>query len=103
MQQRQLPNAIATLVLGILSIITGCYVIGLILGIIALVISKEPMKLYREDPTQWSDYAMLNAGRITAIIGTALGAMAIIFWIIYIAFIAVVIESGYSNDFPFDI
>lgn len=93
MQQQQLPNAIATLVLGILSIITGCYIIGLVLGIIALVLSKEPMKMYKEDPTKWSDYGMLNAGRITAIIGTALGALSIFFWIIYGIIFAMAIGS----------
>jgi len=102
MQQKPLPNAIATLVLGILSIITGCYVIGLVLGIIALVLSKEPMKMYKEDPTQWSDYAMLNAGRITAIIGTVLGGLSVLMWIVYLGFIAAVIKSGYNNNFPFD-
>ncbi len=102
MQQKPLPNAIATLVLGILSIITGCYVIGLILGIVALILSKEPMKLYREDPTLWSDYAMLNAGRITAIIGTVLGGLSVIFWVFYVGLIAAIIESGNNGSNPFN-
>ena len=102
MQQKPLPNAIATLVLGILSIITGCYVIGLVLGIVALILSKEPMKLYREDPTLWSDYAMLNAGRITAIIGTVLGGLSVLFWVVYVGLIGAIINSGYNGNNPFD-
>ncbi len=98
MKQKSLPNAAATLVLGILSILTGCYFIGLILGIIALIISNDAMKLYREDPTAWSDYALLNAGRITAIIGTVLGGLSIFLWIFYLGIFSTILNSGYKNN-----
>jgi hypothetical protein len=79
----QLPNATATLVLGILSI-----VICFICGIIALVISNKDMALYRTNPELYSaaSYNNIKAGRICAIIGIVLQAVAIIVYIVMIAF-----------------
>jgi hypothetical protein len=81
----QLPNATATLILGILSIVIGCGSIGLILGIIGLVISKEGKQLYDKDPDAYIGYSNLNAGRILCIIGIILGSIAmffVLFWIL---------------------
>ena len=81
MEKRKLPNGTAVLVLGILSIITCCCygIIGLILGIIALVLAKKDTALYAESPELYSDYANLNAGRIMAIIGIVLSAVYLLF------------------------
>lgn len=83
MEKRKLPNATAVLVLGILSIITCCCygVIGLTLGIIALVLAGKDMKLYLAEPELYSDYANLNIGRILAIIGVCLSTVYLIFMI----------------------
>ena len=53
--KQKLPNATAVLVLGILSILTCCCygVIGLILGIVALVLASRDMKLYFENPESY--------------------------------------------------
>ncbi len=72
-----LPNATATLVLGILSIVIGCGSIGLILGIIGLVISKEGKQLYDQNPDGYTGYSNLNAGRVLCIIGVILGSIAL--------------------------
>ncbi len=79
----QLPNATATLVLGILSIVV-CF----ICGIIALVISNKDVALYRNNPELYSpaSYNNIKAGRICAIIGIALQLIAVIFYILIIAF-----------------
>ena len=80
-----LPNATATLVLGILSIVIGCGSIGLILGIIGLVISKEGKQLYDQNPDGYTGYSNLNAGRVLCIIGIILGSIAlsiVLFWIL---------------------
>jgi len=79
----QLPNATATLVLGILSI-----VICFICGIVALAISNKDVKLYRSNPELYStaSYNNIKAGRICAIIGIALQAVGLICYIIMIAF-----------------
>ncbi len=85
--KQQLPNASATLVLGILSIITGCFILGLILGIIGLAISTKDKKMYEENPEAYSGYGSLNAGRILSIIGIVLGGLIILYWIIWVLII----------------
>jgi M penetrans paralogue family 26 len=101
LQKDPLPNATATLVLGICSIVTCfCYGIpGLACGIIALVISKKSVELYKEDPDRWSDWPNLNAGRICAIIGIILGALYLIFIIVYFAFIGTMIMNAPGGPF----
>ncbi|MEO6539995.1 MAG: CCC motif membrane protein [Ferruginibacter sp.] len=82
-QPQNLPNATATLVLGILSI-----VICFICGIIALVISNKDIAMYKANPAQYTlaSYNNIKAGRICAIIGLCLQVVGLIF---YIAFFAV--------------
>ncbi len=86
----QLPNATATLVLGILSI-----VICFICGIIALVISNKDMALYRANPELYSvsSYNNIKAGRICSIIGIILQVLIIIGYILFIAFFISVANS----------
>lgn len=79
----QLPNATATLVLGILSIVV-CF----ICGIIALVISNKDLALYRANPGIYSEasYNNIKAGRVCAIIGLALQLVGIVIYIAFFAF-----------------
>ena len=76
----QLPNATATLVLGILSIVV-CF----ICGIIALVISNKDVSMYKANPELYSEtsYNNIKAGRICAIIGLALQLVGLLFYIIF--------------------
>ncbi|RYZ83982.1 MAG: DUF4190 domain-containing protein [Proteobacteria bacterium] len=87
MEKTKLPNATAVLVLGILSIIGCCCygVLGLVLGIVALVIAKKDMVAYRLNPELYSNYSALNTGRILAIIGVAMSAITVVVYIIMIA------------------
>ena len=84
MEKRSLPNATAVLVLGILSIITCCCygIIGLALGIIALVLAKKDLALYQENPELYSNFSNLNTGKILAIIGIVLSAIYIIYMVV---------------------
>jgi hypothetical protein len=86
---QSLPNATAVLVLGILSIVTCCCygVIGLILSIVALVLSKKDRVLYTTHAGFYTEgsFKNLNAGRVCAIIGLVLN---IIYLLIIIAFVA---------------
>jgi CO dehydrogenase/acetyl-CoA synthase alpha subunit len=84
-QKQSLPNASATLILGILSIVLGCGILGLVLGIIGLVISKDGKDLYMHNPDAYSGYGNLNAGRIMSIIGIVIGGITIIWVIFWIA------------------
>jgi hypothetical protein len=84
----ELPNAVATLVLGILSII-GCFfygIFGVILGIIAIALHPRDRQLYKSDPAHYSaSYKTANAGYICAIIGLSLSAIFVLLLIFVIA------------------
>ena len=83
MEKHNLPNATAVLVLGILSIVGCCCygILGLILGIVALVLAKKDKQLYLANPELYSNYGNLNTGRILAIIGIILSALYLLFYI----------------------
>lgn len=93
MEKRELPNGTAVLILGILSILTCCCwgVIGLVLGIVALVLSKKDMALYAENPELYSNYGNINTGKILAIIGIVLSS---IYMLINIYFYATIGSEG---------
>ena len=80
--QQNAPNAVATLVLGILSIVTGCFFAGLILGIIGAVLASNGMKSYMLNPTAYKGEGMLRAGKTLSIIGIVLSSVSIVFAII---------------------
>lgn len=86
MNDQKLPNATAVLVLGILSILGSCcYALpGLIMGIIGLVLAKKDEKMYKENPTMFSNYSNLNTGKILSIIGIVLGVLFLLAIIISI-------------------
>lgn len=77
----KLPNAVATLVLGIISIV-GCVLYGipgLICGIIALAIHSKDKKIYKSDKQHYANsFKTAQAGFICAIIGTSLSAIYLI-------------------------
>jgi len=88
-EKKSLPNATATLVLGILSIVSCfCYGLpGFILSIIALAISGKSVQMYKENPDAWLDYGNLKAGRIMAIIGLCLSGVLVLVLVLYIVLI----------------
>ncbi len=94
--EKSLPNATATLVLGILSIVM-CGV-GLVMGIIAMVLHKKDKSLYENNPAVYDQsFKTARAGYICGLIGTILSACIIAFYAIYFMFIVSVIAS--SNAF----
>ncbi len=100
--QQQLPNATAVLVLGIISIV-GCFcygLVGLILGIIALVLAGKANTLYQQNPGNYTEasFKNLKAGKVCAIIGTCLSALYFIILVIYIAFIGTVLTAMPWSD-----
>ncbi|MDR1154715.1 MAG: hypothetical protein LBL04_08375 [Bacteroidales bacterium] len=88
-QLPQLPNSTGVLVLGILSIVfCWCWgIIGLILGIIALVMAGKATQIYTDTPNTYSEASFKNvkAGKICAIIGVCLSAIYFVFIIIYMS------------------
>ena len=99
--QISLPNSSAVLVLGILSIVfcwcTG--IVGLTLGIIALVLAKNSSKLYLETPERFteSSYKNMNAGRTCAIIGTSLSGLYVVTLIVKLLFFGAVLGGLFST------
>lgn len=87
--QQPLPNATIVLILGILSILTCCCygVIGLILAIVALVLSKKDRALYALSMGSYTEgsFKNLNAGRVCAIIGLILNIIYLLICIVFIA------------------
>ena len=79
--KQTLPNSTATLILGICSIVFGCFFIGLILGIIGLVLSGKDNQMYKSNPELYDGYGALNAGRIMSIIGVILSGLYTIYFI----------------------
>jgi hypothetical protein len=91
--QQPIPNAVGVLVLGILSIVfCWCYgIIGIILGIIALVLSSKGGSLYKMNPELYTvgSFNNLKAGKICAIIGLSLSAVYLIIIFFYIVVVGV--------------
>lgn len=81
MEQQQLPNATLILVFGILSIVTCCCygIIGLPLGIIALVLANKATLLYAVSPESYTGFQNVKTGRILAIIGIVLNGIYLIY------------------------
>ena len=81
-ERKDLPNATAALVLGALSLVfCWCYgIIGLVLGILAVVLASAPRKAYLENPERFTgvSFKNLNAGIICGIIGICIGAIILL-------------------------
>ncbi len=85
--QQNLPNATTVLVLGIISIVS-CWcvgIVGLVLGIIALVMASKSAKLYAANPNLYtaSSYSNMKAGKVCAIIGVCLSSIYVAYIIVY--------------------
>lgn len=86
MEKQQLPNSTLILVFGILSIITCCCygIIGLILGIVAIVLAKKATTLYAENPELYTGFQNVKTGKILSIIGIVLSTLTILYivWVL---------------------
>jgi hypothetical protein len=88
MENKQLaPTAIASLVLGILSIHLSSLIIpGFILSAIGKRKAYEGYEAIAANPNVYKGEGFLNAGRITSKVGLILSFVWIPFWIFYIVF-----------------
>jgi hypothetical protein len=78
------PKGTQILVLGILSIVLACGVVGLILGIVTMVQSKPVLAEIDANPAAYNNRQQVNIGRILGIVGLILGILGTIYWIIMI-------------------
>jgi hypothetical protein len=86
MEKQKLPNSTLILVFGILSIVSCCCygILGLILGVIALVLAGKATKVYTENPELYTGFQNVKTGKILAIIGIVLNVIMLAYsiWII---------------------
>lgn len=95
-KKETLPNAVASMVLGILSIVLGCNPVGIILGPIGMSKAKKAFAIDQQYPGYYTGQGMAKAGKITSVIGLILGIVGTIFWIAYILFFVWLAEEGYD-------
>lgn len=88
------PSATPALVLGILSLVLGgCFIIGLVLGIIGLVHARKGARELAAYP-EYEGAGLITAGRVCSIIGIILGCIQAVFWFAYLGFIIVLLILG---------
>ena len=103
-----IPNSQGILILGIFSLVTtfccpGFIFIGLVLGIIAVVMSGKAVETYEQNPKVYTtaSYKNVNGGRICGIIGIVLNGAILLFGIILL----IVLGSGITEllqSFPWE-
>ena len=93
-QQESAPGAVGSMVCGIISIVV-CWLpfVGLILGIIALVLSGKARRAAADEPGRYAT-GMATAGLVCGIIGTVLGGLYLIYWVVAVVFIKAAIDEG---------
>lgn len=87
MNERKLPNATTSLVLGIISFIACCISSGfggIVLSGIALYLSNKDRKRYFEEPEEYDNFNQVKTARIIAIIGLILGILTLVSVIIFV-------------------
>ena len=90
------PTAVASLVLGILSINFSSLIIpGFILAAIGKRKANEGFDAIAANPDTYTGAGMLNAGRITSKVGLILSIVMIPIWIFYIAIYAIALSEGF--------
>ncbi|HLW62724.1 MAG TPA: CCC motif membrane protein [Flavobacterium sp.] len=76
----KLPNTTIAMVLGIVSIVCCCTgIIGIICSVIGLVIINKDIKLYNNNPQQYTGIQNANTARILNIIGLVLSIFNILY------------------------
>ncbi|MBO5962985.1 MAG: DUF4190 domain-containing protein [Bacteroidales bacterium] len=88
-QPKLAPNAVASLVLGILSILLfRLLFLGVILGFVGLYKANKGLREYKEQPGLYKGYGMLIAGKILSLISIIIFGIVIL--IMLLAFLGVV-------------
>lgn len=83
MEKQKLPNATASLVLGLLAFLTFCCygIFGILFGVIGLILSLKDAKRLKENPTDYDNVTLHKIGKVLSVIGIVLGVLALIFYI----------------------
>lgn len=84
MEKQKLPNAMISLILGILGFIGCCCTSGfggVVLSGIALFLAKKDEKTYAENPELYENYGQVKTAKIIAIIGLVLSLIIVAVYI----------------------
>lgn len=96
------PNATGALVCGICAIVFAwCYAIpGIVLGVIAISLSKKANDLFAANPGMYSEPSLGNAkaGKILGIIGLCLAVLFLIWIIFWIALFGTILSNMPWHD-----
>lgn len=100
---KNVPNGTAVLVLGILSIVM-CWtygVLGIVLGIVALVLHKKDKAVYLSNPSVYEQsFKNSKAGFICAIIGISTSVLFLIYIVALVVFFSAVAISTVGGNLP---
>jgi hypothetical protein len=98
LRRQPVPNATTILVMGICSVVLGCFGVGLVMGIIGLVMSKKSKAIYRENPELYDDYGNVQAGFILSIIGICIGGLSVLYYLFVFLFVFFGAASGVATS-----
>ena len=90
----ELPGATAGLVLGICSIVFSGPLVGLLLGFLGLVKSREARQFAEMNPGIYSNAGVAQAGFVCSIIGLVLGGFTTLCGCAYAVFIVILIAGA---------
>ncbi|MBW2701516.1 MAG: DUF4190 domain-containing protein [Deltaproteobacteria bacterium] len=81
-------RAIASMVLGIVSIVLGCIpLVGLICGTIAIVLYVRFISDFNTSGERLGGRGLAIAGLVCGIIGTVIGAIYAVYWVVMVLFL----------------
>jgi len=103
-----IPQSQSILILGIFSLVTtfccgGLGFVGLVLGIIAVVLSTKAMDTYQQNPKAYTEGSLknVNGGRICGIIGIVVNGVLIVVGIVYLILVGAGLTAFFSS-FPWE-
>jgi hypothetical protein len=86
-KQKNAPYAVAAMVLGICSLLFGCFFVGLVLGIVGLVLANKGLNVCNRNPDTYTGEGMLKTGKVTSILGIIFGSIYIFYYVIAVVII----------------
>lgn len=85
MEQQRLPNAMPSIILGIISFVACCFSSGfggVLLSGIALFLANKDRKRAAPNPEQYENYTTVKTARIIAIVGLILSILTVILTVV---------------------
>jgi hypothetical protein len=95
------PGAVASLVFGILAVIAaGVPVLGMLLGVIAIVQARRAAGALRSLPVDYQAGGLHIAGLVTGIVGTVLSSLATLWGVMLLGLLGALIAASSGPAAP---